>query len=688
MRTMGDAVSRRAVAVVGAVLFLLSGCGAKGKPCVDNLGCVPPEECGPEGRCIASGCLGTCTTSQYCVGQSCLSRYRSFTLSAPSVVTAPFDAVISAELAAGAPEDSVISEKALELFAHEGNTELSVPLTREGPNTFRWGPFSHTDLTPIDLAVRLDTNNADARVWYDSVPPAVTVSLDNPPHASGYSGDGLTWRYPAFLMDEAISGYVRGVDDTDLPVELSVDIAGHTVLVTDAGVRGTNYEFSIPVSDLPIDFTHGTLDVRGIGVDAVGQRGESAVANASVSRVYAERLTLAPDIGHVLPVGLVMDEHGVVTAIRGGLDSFKQDGTTQATSQPIAGAIAHLLLGPAVNGQPRWIHAIVEAGDGGESLVAGRSVVAQEPDASVAWDPLISDGLSRYPALTFWQNAPQLEAVVGLAGSGATAWHVPVGTATSLASRSVYSTPVPYAASSGPALVAVGPDAIAAIGDQIVRLTPSNATLSSGSAGTVDSGTILSLVPNGPTTLAGTRAGSGGTAFFESESDGGISRWIALPFGTGPLLVGQEGYWLLASVRTASSFDSRLCLLPAAATEWTCTPVFTDEYFASGFLAADGQIVVATQKSDRTARLLSFDRSTLAIRWTVADTGLPFPLILGCAPDGRSGYLAGYLENGSFRALIVDAPGLDPLAPWPMLMHDPGHTSNAATDLSPYRCPQ
>jgi hypothetical protein len=39
------------------------------------------------------------------------------------------------------------------------------------------------------------------------------------------------------------------------------------------------------------------------------------------------------------------------------------------------------------------------------------------------------------------------------------------------------------------------------------------------------------------------------------------------------------------------------------------------------------------------------------------------------------------------EAIIVDSPGIDSTAPWPMESHDPRNTSNLTTPLSDFACP-
>jgi hypothetical protein len=333
---------------------------------------------------------------------------------------------------------------------------------------------------------------------------------------------------------------------------------------------------------------------------------------------------------------------------------------------------------------------VQEVGDGGQSLMGGSSFLAVDLDASVPWEPAISDGLLRGTALTFAQGLPSGEAILGLSRNAA--WQVWVGEPTFFASRAVSSMPLSGGVPPGPAMVAQGRDGFAAVGERLLRLTPADAGLLITDVGAIDGGMVLTVLPSGPSSLVGTATLGGSMSLFELDLDGGSPRLVPLPFGQGLLLVGQDGYWLLASARTSNFFDSRLCRLPWGANAWTCTETYVDELFAIGFLADGDQILVTSYSSSNASRIRSFDRVSLALRWSLEDPDFFIPSVLGCSPDGRSGYLAGYAYTDQrgliFRALNVDAPGLDSEAPWPMPMHDPAHTSNAATPLGAYRCPR
>ncbi|MBK7863597.1 MAG: hypothetical protein IPJ65_34325 [Archangiaceae bacterium] len=69
---------------------------------------------------------------------------------------------------------------------------------------------------------------------------------------------------------------------------------------------------------------------------------------------------------------------------------------------------------------------------------------------------------------------------------------------------------------------------------------------------------------------------------------------------------------------------------------------------------------------------------------------------LGRPVPGRPGVLyfvsssttvPGEVRDVQLYAIVVDSAGIDTTAPWPMALHDPRHTNNAATDLAEFRCP-
>jgi hypothetical protein len=54
------------------------------------------------------------------------------------------------------------------------------------------------------------------------------------------------------------------------------------------------------------------------------------------------------------------------------------------------------------------------------------------------------------------------------------------------------------------------------------------------------------------------------------------------------------------------------------------------------------------------------------------------------------GVLYTLTKNGStatLTAIIVDSPGLDPMAPWPKYQRDNGNTGNINSDISFWTCP-
>jgi hypothetical protein len=99
---------------------------------------------------------------------------------------------------------------------------------------------------------------------------------------------------------------------------------------------------------------------------------------------------------------------------------------------------------------------------------------------------------------------------------------------------------------------------------------------------------------------------------------------------------------------------------------------------------------------DTSGTLSAWSAGNLAVTWSTkldsSITSVTAPN-LDCTRDasgekqlGRPGVLYFGTQTASVYAVVVDSPGLDVNAQWPMYLHDPRHTSNAQTGMAEFGC--
>lgn len=205
-------------------------------------------------------------------------------------------------------------------------------------------------------------------------------------------------------------------------------------------------------------------------------------------------------------------------------------------------------------------------------------------------------------------------------------------------------------------------------------------------------------------------------------SDGGrptkvVRASVSNPIGTNPLLIPLTGVGIAISAssyyfneaRSPSTGLPSICRVPFAQPTPSCVNAMTRG--GAPILGAPSQggqaLYVASVDdavSNRGHRVKALDTTTLAQIWETpaSDGGVALPVNLDCARDsstaklpGRPGtlYVVWAFDYQSpnprtrLEALVVDSPGIDGTAKWPMAQHDPRNSNNLLTPLTDFSCP-
>ena len=149
----------------------------------------------------------------------------------------------------------------------------------------------------------------------------------------------------------------------------------------------------------------------------------------------------------------------------------------------------------------------------------------------------------------------------------------------------------------------------------------------------------------------------------------------------------------------------RLCRLGAGSVVPVCVGSDALGFPILGAPFAGGALLYSTSATGTQApftspRITAYDALSLTPVWNtpaVFSDGFALVHALDCSRTaaglGRPGapgvlYATSYSANTSvLSAFIVDSPGIDALAPWPMQNHDPRNTNNLTTPNAPFSCP-
>ncbi len=242
-------------------------------------------------------------------------------------------------------------------------------------------------------------------------------------------------------------------------------------------------------------------------------------------------------------------------------------------------------------------------------------------------------------------------------------------------------------------LVAAGTEVAAAVGGRLARASWNGGWAATGVASypssvwgplAVVDGDVVWASNNG--TTADSLSGDAGTPAI-TYAEKGSSATIGGRSGAHVVYVGSSTLYALPYVEGVNR-----AFLSSAEQQTT----------ASGsvlILGAGGLGYLNEQSSMVSVRSLT----TLATRWSIPTrlAMLPSMMSLDVARDSvgakvctAGGVLYGldFVNTGNgpvpiLTAIDVDSPGLDPNDPWPLPLHDPANTANAATPLTPWSCP-
>lgn len=145
-----------------------------------------------------------------------------------------------------------------------------------------------------------------------------------------------------------------------------------------------------------------------------------------------------------------------------------------------------------------------------------------------------------------------------------------------------------------------------------------------------------------------------------------------------------------------------LCRLPLDGGAPVCANLKSFGGSLTTFLGGDRTLYVSTLDDVATLtgfRVRAIDAAALTPQWEtplIVNGSFARPRALDCTrEDGgvRPGgpgvlYTTTSVSTSTFvEAIVVDSPGIDSAAPWPMETHDPRNTSNLTTPLSEFACP-
>lgn len=664
----------RATCALLALLFgavWLSGCGSR-KPCVDDLGCPAGERCGDDGFCTtAAPHCDACGPLEYCAGSACAARFSALRIEAPSVVDGPFVVSVVADLAAGAPADSSIEPTDITRTLSGGNALR--PLERRGPRRFDW-PIEPLDVGVMTVTASLKGLDAQASVSVDFEAPTVTISV-TPYAPAPYSPDGLTTRPEAWRAGDLLTGSISFTDDGAAPAALSVQAGGQLVHVTDAGVAGTEYPFSVVISDTGFTGVEGTIDVVGAAVDSAGHRAESDRRSLPVSRLYWQRTPRLPSVGGVptLPLAVAGTGDVIVGEDTGAVTRLRRDGLRLDATVVSQTAVMLAVSALPDAGAPQ-VHMLTTALVDGGFALEGASYPLDNLDAGIFWaSGVVGTQLFGFSLLAEGDGHTVLGCSRGQA-QGCALWSVALGERPPRVTASALETRTFPTAS--------GSTALAGVDDGVGLITRKDGGLSLDTLPTPEFIGAQQVIATRDGSLAAFTAGTTPALVWLTASS--KRHHVALPESGSTLLVGDDGFWVALGAK--SSLGSQLCHVEPDTQALRCTQRFPTETVVSAFLGAGNQVVLATQ-GPAASMIRAFDRLSLTPLWELTTPVLSFPMTLVCAPDDRSGLLIGYSQSGQVVALSVPAPGPDATASWPMPGHDPGMSSNIATDLRPWACP-
>jgi len=176
---------------------------------------------------------------------------------------------------------------------------------------------------------------------------------------------------------------------------------------------------------------------------------------------------------------------------------------------------------------------------------------------------------------------------------------------------------------------------------------------------------------------------------------GVLSQPIPVPMESPNVIIGENAVYV-SGFTTASS---TLCRVPIGGGVLACAALRSGGMPILGAAPTPGAapiLYVPALGSAVEFFVHAVDAQSLTVLWSAQLPSIDIPISIDCSRglDGspRRGvpgvlYSVSNAPLGQLRATIVDSPGIDGTAQWPMQSHDPRNTGNSQMPLTPFYCP-
>jgi hypothetical protein len=203
---------------------------------------------------------------------------------------------------------------------------------------------------------------------------------------------------------------------------------------------------------------------------------------------------------------------------------------------------------------------------------------------------------------------------------------------------------------------------------------------------------VASLAISQSNEIFGSSVGGGGGSFFDVTTGSLAWSYPDVPSGFGAthdVILDVDGNLISSASWASVGPKDKLVRVTASGKPDGETP--SGFISVSPLLGAGGRLYSV----DGMGTLSTWQAEDLSASWSIRlepSTYVTAPN-LDCSRDangekqfGRPGVLYYGTQTASVYAVVVDSPGLDVGAQWPMYLHDPRHTSNAQTGMAEFGC--
>lgn len=638
-------------------------------------------------------CNPACPDWQECVGTTCVDRYVGISMTAPARTNATFSVTGTLQLA---PGRTSASAPALVISAtRDGGAEPASFASQNG-DMFA-ATFPPTEGTWDIIVSWPDAGlSALSTTVVDTTPPELTVTIDPPP--TRVVDGGLDQTDPqalgAFRRDERATVHLTWTAADLDPSTLRVGI-GDRVFSSDAGTLfDGGLTLAAPLWEPSLQAYRGSFSVSATAADDLGNTGSTDGGALAVTRLRWRRsvtgLRTSDD-------PLVMDSSGNLFVMRDGptVESYTAEGV-QRWSRAAQLPLMALALGTVRSSDGALLYA--REFDGTSSV--GEAFPADKPSGAVrSWLASGTRDWALGPAVLSNETSGDegaLLAWVDASSRTVMTWSTVVGTP-----QTTTRTPAVSVSPVGSLLdfVADGHELYVTGDNRVFGFT----VVSSLGYPEERTGTnAYPVISSAFSAFTGRTAvlGSGELLGF-GLSSGFFKTWKML-YPTPTSAVTPTSIETMASpVASGSAFwfreehtisglnrVGRVCTASTSGGTASCTSDNTDDVKAGFVLGAGGRLYTASMRNAASRVVQSRDPATLAIRWE--GPGPQAGLSLTCGPSGKTGVLVGADPSGTvpmIYSIVVDAPGIDSSADWPMSLHDPRASRDAASSLAKFQCP-